>query len=135
MALFKPSMGPLVSRCAKKVSRLGRWFLHRRATFFTGFNRHRIAQPYHLSKYRPACFTVGHDQKVRKLSLIAQARAVCKFSRLSFSKPSACLIGTFSCPYSQSDRVCLSRSSPCSSKRRCSSLRTSLTASFIYFTR
>src|ERR1035437_7148481 len=98
MALFKPSMGPLVSRCAKKVSRLGRWFLHRRATFFTGFNRHRIAQPYHLSKYRPAGFTVGHDQKVRKRSLIAQARVVCKLSRLSFSKPSACLIGTFFLP-------------------------------------
>ena len=128
MALFKPSMGPLVRRCSKNVIKFGKCLLHRRATFFTGSSRQRMAQLYQRAKCRSDTFTVGHDQKVRKTSLSAQAREVCKLRCLRSPNRSACDSGRFSCPYSQRFRVFLSWSLPCSCNRRCSLSRTSFVA-------
>ena len=58
--LFSPSMGPLVNRCTKKVRILPRRVLHIRATFLTGSNRLRMAQPYlHFLKYFSGRFDPG----------------------------------------------------------------------------
>src|SRR5207245_10577029 len=83
LLLISPQTTPLVSRCTKNVRMLARCVLHMRATFLTGPNRLRIAQPYHFPKYRSASFTLSHNQKLRNNCLIAQARAVTQLDSLN----------------------------------------------------